>query len=91
MNPAQPLATHVAVRNGCIQAVCNLAGMQAWRPFELDTRLADRVLMAGVAKGHCHLREDSVWSLPYLGWFERRGPDGKRWTRRLSGLGQYPR
>ena len=47
--------------------------------------------MAGVVKGHCHLREDSVWSLPYLGWFERRGPDGKRWTRRLSGLGQYPR
>ena len=29
MNPAQPLATHVAVRDGCSQALGNLAGMQA--------------------------------------------------------------
>ena len=38
MNPMQPEATHVAVRDGKVLAVGDLARMQAWGDFTLDTR-----------------------------------------------------
>lgn len=78
-NPRQPEATHVAVRDGRVLAVGDLARMKAWGDVELDERFADRVLMPGFVEGHCHLKEGGMWNLPYLGWFERRGPDGRRW------------
>ena len=79
MNPAQPEATHVAVRDGRILAVGDLARMQAWGPFTLDPRFADKVLLPGFVEGHCHLKEGSMWDRPYLGWFDRRDPQGRVW------------
>ncbi len=79
MNPMQPEATHVAVRDGRILAVGSLERMRAWGAFDLDTRFADKVLMPGLVEGHCHLKEGGMWDLPYLGWFDRRDPDGKVW------------
>lgn len=79
MNPAQPMATHVAVRDGRILAVGDLARMQAWGAFTLDERFADQVLLPGFVEGHCHLKEGSMWDMPYLGWFDRRDPQGKTW------------
>ena len=79
MNPMQPTATHVAVRDGCILAVGDLERMKAWGAHRLDTRFADKVLMPGLVEGHCHLKEGSMWEMPYLGWFERRDPQGKVW------------
>ena len=79
MNPAQPTATHVAVRDGRILAVGDLARMQAWGAFTLDERFADQVLLPGFVEGHCHLKEGSMWDMPYLGWFDRRDPQGKTW------------
>lgn len=79
MNPMQPQATHVAVREGRILAVGDLERMKAWGDFELDTRFADHVLLPGLVEGHCHLKEGGMWNLPYLGWFERRDPQGRRW------------
>lgn len=79
MNPMQPVASHVAVRDGRVLAVGDLARMQAWGDFELDERFADRVLMPGLVEGHCHLKEGSVWDWPYLGWFDRRDPQGRIW------------
>jgi predicted amidohydrolase YtcJ len=80
MNPAQPEATHVAVRDGRVLAVGALDDMRAWGEFELDTRFADKVLMPGLVEGHCHLKEGSMWDMPYLGWFDRRDPQGKTWS-----------
>jgi predicted amidohydrolase YtcJ len=80
MNPMQPQATHVAVRHGRVLAVGTLADMQAWGDFELDGRFADKVLMPGLVEGHCHLKEGSMWDWSYLGWFDRRDPDGKVWS-----------
>lgn len=80
MNPMQPEATHVAVRDGRVLAVGDLARMQAWGPYALDERFADKVLMPGLVEGHCHLKEGSVWDMHYLGWFDRRDPQGKVWT-----------
>lgn len=79
LNPMQPEASHVAVREGRILAVGDLAAMRAWGDFELDERFADKVLMPGLVEGHCHLKEGGMWSLPYLGWFERRDPQGRVW------------
>ena len=79
MNPRQPEATHLAVRDGRILAVGDLAWMQAWGEYQLDTRFADQVLMPGLVEGHCHLKEGGMWVFPYVGWFDRTGPDGRLW------------
>lgn len=80
MNPMQPHATHVAVRDGRVLAVGALADMQGWGPFTLDERFAGKVLMPGLVEGHCHLKEGSMWDWTYLGWFDRRDPEGKVWS-----------
>ncbi len=79
MNPSQPEATHVAVRDGRILAVGDLARMQAWGPYTLDERFAHCVLLPGFVEGHCHLKEGGMWDRPYLGWFDRGDPDGRVW------------
>jgi hypothetical protein len=90
LNPKQPLATHLAVRDGRVLAVGDLDRMREWGRFELDERFADKVLLPGFVEGHCHLKEGGMWDWPYVGWFARRGPDGRvwqggiRWTRWCS-------
>ena len=80
LNPAQPQATHVAVRDGRILSVGSLAQVASWGEYTLDLRFADKVLLPGFVEGHCHLKEGSMWDLLYLGWFDRRDPQGKVWS-----------
>lgn len=80
MNPMQESATHVAVRDGRILGVGTLAEMALWGDFQLDERFAGKVLMPGLVEGHCHLKEGSMWDWTYLGWFDRRDPQGKVWS-----------
>ena len=80
MNPMQPEATHVAVRDGRILGVGSLEQVSAWGAYTLDERFAEKVLMPGLIEGHCHLKEGSMWDMPYLGWFDRRDPQGKVWA-----------
>lgn len=79
LNPMQPEATYVAVRDGRILAVGDLARMREWGDFDLDERFADKVLVPGFVEGHCHLKEGGMWTMPYLGWFDRRDPQGRVW------------
>lgn len=79
LDSASPFATHVAVRDGRIVAVGDLAQMRALGTFELNDVFADHVLMPGLVEGHCHLKEGDMWCLPYLGWFDRKDPKGKTW------------
>lgn len=79
MNPARPLATHVAVRDGRILGAGALDELSGWGPYELDTRFADKVLMPGLVEGHSHLMEGVFWRFVYCGWFDRRDPDGRTW------------
>ena len=76
MNPAQPFATHVAVRDGKILAVGGLEEMQGLGAYQLDERLADQVLLPGFVEGHSHLFAGAVWDDPYVGYFDRFNPDG---------------
>jgi len=77
MNPMQPEATHVAVRDGRILAVGDRERVAAWGAHTIDDRYAEHVLMPGLVEGHCHLKEGSMWDWDYLGWFDRRDPQGR--------------
>ncbi len=79
MNPAQPVATHVAVRDGRILAVGGLQEMRRWTDAAPIETLHDKVLMPGLVEGHCHLMEGAMWDAVYVGYYDRRGPDGHLW------------
>ena len=79
MNPSQPQATHVAVRDGRILGAGTLAELAGWGPHTLDTRFADTVLMPGLVEGHAHLLAGSFWKHVYCGYFGVGDPDGRDW------------
>jgi predicted amidohydrolase YtcJ len=79
MEAGQPEATQVAVRDGKILAVGGAAEMAGWPDaVQVDT-FRDKVLMPGLVEGHCHLMEGAMWDAVYVGYFDRRDPDGKLW------------
>lgn len=79
MNPALPEATHVAVRDGRILAVGGEAEMADLGPVSIDDRFAGKTIMPGLVEGHSHLHAGAAWRDPYLGFFDRKDPDGKVW------------
>jgi predicted amidohydrolase YtcJ len=79
MNPRQPIAQAVAVRDGKILGVGTVEELAPWGKYTLDTRLENNILMPGFVEGHCHLKEGAMWQWVYLGWFDRKDPDGKVW------------
>src|SRR5580698_7742088 len=78
MNPSNPFATHVAVRDGRILGTGTLDSLRGWGKFEPDERFKDKVILPGFVEGHSHAYEGGVWKFPYVGFFERTSPDGKR-------------
>ncbi len=79
MNPMQPRATHVAVRDGRILSVGDLTRMEQHGPFTLDERYKDHVLMPGLVEGHSHLMAGGLWQFPFVGFHARTAPDGRVW------------
>lgn len=77
MNPGQPFAEFVAVRDGRIIAVGGAADMDGLGTVETDDSFADAVILPGFVEGHCHLFEGAVWRDPYVGYFDRRAADGR--------------
>jgi len=78
MNPAQPHATHVAIRDGRILSVGDSDDVRQWGDVEIVDTFRDKVLMPGLVEGHCHLMEGAMWDAVYVGYHDRRGPDGVR-------------
>ena len=78
MNPARPYATHVAIRDGRILSVGNGDEVKQWGDAEIVDKFRDKVLMPGLVEGHCHLMEGAMWDAVYVGYHDRRGPDGVR-------------
>lgn len=83
MNPSRPAATHVAVRDGKIVAVGSFEEICGSDDIKVDDRFKDKVLLPGFVEGHSHIMEGIVWSMPYVGAFDRRAPNGQI----VSGLG----
>lgn len=80
MNPNQPEVSHVAVRDGRILGAGSLNDLAGWGAYTLDERFADKVLMPGLIEGHAHTMEGALWQFTYLGWFDRRDPNGSVWS-----------
>ncbi len=80
MNPAQPQARCVAVRDGRILAVGDDERIAGPGACEIDSRFSERVIMPGLVEGHSHLLEGGFWKFAYVGYHDRRGPDGRLWT-----------
>lgn len=80
MNPNQPDVTHVAVRDGKVLGAGSLEALAPWGDYVLDDRFADKVLMPGFVEGHAHTMEGTLWRNTYVGWFDRKDPDGKVWS-----------
>ncbi|MEM7301398.1 MAG: amidohydrolase [Pseudomonadota bacterium] len=80
MNPSNPYATHVAVRDGSILGAGTLEELSGWGEHEIDNRFADKVIMPGLVEGHSHAMEGTLWRYCYVGWFDRMDPDGKVWS-----------
>ncbi|MGQ7243127.1 amidohydrolase [Salinicola sp. V024] len=79
MNPSQPEATHIAVRDGRILGVGSLETLTDLGDFELDERFADKVILPGFVEGHSHALEGVLWEYPYAGFFPRQDPEGRTW------------
>ena len=44
-----------------------------------STIVTQTILMPGLIEGHSHLLEGGIWDHPYVGFYERRSPDGSTW------------
>ena len=79
MNNYRPEATHVAIRDGRILGVGSAEDLAGWGEMTPDDRFADKVLMPGFVEGHCHAKEGGMWDYPFVGYLDRRDPDGGLW------------
>lgn len=79
MNPAQPVADAVVVRDGRILGVGTRSRLLSFGTHRIDETFVDKILMPGLVEGHCHLMEGGMWQFVYVGYFDRRGPDGTLW------------
>ncbi len=79
MDPGNPIASHVAVRDGRILACGALDDVAAWGPHTIDDRYARKVIMPGLVEGHAHAAAGGIWRYSYIGFHDRTGPDGSHW------------
>jgi predicted amidohydrolase YtcJ len=76
MNPANPEGTHVAVRDGMVLGVGSLEELAMWGEYDLDDQFRDHVICPGFVEAHAHVMEGASGLMPYIGYFDRRLPDG---------------
>ncbi|MBU2515031.1 amidohydrolase [bacterium] len=79
MNATRPEGTAVAVRDGMILGVGSLEEMKSYGPFEVDNKFEDLILIPGLIEAHSHIGEGTHWGFPYIGYYDRVGPDGRKW------------
>ena len=86
MNPSNPVGTHVAVRDGIVLGVGSLEEVAGWGEYELDTSFSEHVIVPGFVEAHAHVMAGGMMLLPYMGYFERKLPDGST----APGIKSYP-
>jgi predicted amidohydrolase YtcJ len=78
MNPANPQAQAVAVRDGRILCAGTLEECQAWGEATVDDRFADHVLIPGFVEAHGHTMDSASELAPYVGYHPYPLSDGTR-------------
>jgi predicted amidohydrolase YtcJ len=76
MNPANPEATAVAVRDGRVLCVGSAEECAGWGEHTVDDRFRDHVLVPGFVEAHGHTADGMVAMLPYVGFSDYPLPDG---------------
>lgn len=79
MNPGNPVASHVAVRDGHVLGAGTLEELAGWGEHKIDNTFSDKIIMPGLVEGHAHTMEGTLWRHVYCGYFDRMDPDGKVW------------
>jgi predicted amidohydrolase YtcJ len=80
MNPANPQAQAVAVREGRILCAGSLEECLAWGPAEVDDRFAEHVLIPGFVEAHGHTADSASELMPYVGYHPYPLSDGRTTT-----------
>ena len=80
IDSGRPTADALAVRGDRILAVGTLDELAAYGPSRIDNRFQDHVIVPGFVEAHTHLFGARLWDLPYLGYFDRTDPDGRKWA-----------
>ncbi|MBT8202100.1 MAG: amidohydrolase [Acidimicrobiia bacterium] len=79
MDAANPRPAAVAVADGRITAVGDVAELASLGGATVDDRFADHVITPGFVEAHCHTFGGGLWQFTYCGYFDRWGPDGRHW------------
>jgi predicted amidohydrolase YtcJ len=77
MNRHQPVATHIAVKEGRILGVGTLDDLTVWGDYQINDIFKDKVLMPGLIEAHSHAVEGILWRHVYCGFFDRLSPSGE--------------
>ncbi len=80
MNPARPEGEAVAVRDGRVLGVGTVEELATWGEHTIDDTFAELVIVPGFIEAHSHVMAGGMWLLPYVGYFDRKGADGRLWT-----------
>ena len=80
MNPANPDAQAVAVRDGRILCAGTLEECQAWGEADVDDRFAEHVLIPGFVEAHGHTMDSANELAPYVGYHPYPLSDGTSTT-----------
>ena len=76
MNPANPEAQAVAVRDGRIICVGTLEECQSWGEATVDDRFDNHVLVPGFVEAHGHTMDSASELMPYVGYHPYPLSDG---------------
>ncbi|MBT5138702.1 MAG: amidohydrolase, partial [Acidimicrobiaceae bacterium] len=76
MNPGLPSAEAVAVQGDRILGVGDLAELQTWGDHTVDESFRDHVITPGFIEAHSHSMTGGMWTFTYVGFFDRRDPEG---------------
>lgn len=80
MNPANPEAQAVVVRDGRIICVGSLDECQGWGAATIDDRFADHVLIPGFVEAHGHTADALTELMPFVGYHPYPLSDGTSTT-----------
>ncbi len=79
MNPAHPEGTAVAVHDGLILGMGALDELKNYGPYQIDDTFKNKILIPGLIEAHSHIGEGTHWKFPYIGYYDRLGPDNRKW------------